>query len=143
MLPPRPALLTAALFTLAGCQSTGDVPTVGGDRNPAEAVALDVRTAQDLASRLEGLGLDLAYVGRAETNARASGGAAYETAGAEDLFVFEYPSEAARDADVQNLTAPGGAAASVYTYGDRLAVVFSGTDAEVRAALDQALVPVR
>ncbi|MDT0630341.1 hypothetical protein RQM47_04290 [Rubrivirga sp. S365] len=133
-----PALL---LLSVAGCQSTRDVPTLGGDRNPAEAVALDVTTAADLASRLDALGLDLAFVSRTEPNARASGGAAYEVAGGGELFVFEYPTAAARNADITSLAASGGADTSVYAYGERLVVVYAGADADVRATLDGALTP--
>ena len=142
MRPPRPALLAAALFAFAGCQSTQNVPTVGGDRNPAEAVALDVRTAQDLASRLQGLGLDLSYSSRAESNARATGGAVYETAGGELLSIFEYPSATARDADLAFLTGQVGPGGAVYTYGDGLAVAFEGSDANARRTLGETLTPV-
>lgn len=145
MRPPRPTPLLIAFAAVAaapGCQSAQGVPTVGGDRNPAEAVALDVRTAQDLASRLTGSGLDLTYESRAESNARATGGSVYETGGGELLSIFEYPSATARDADLTFLTGQVGPGGAVYTYGDRLAVAFEGSDADVRAVLDDALTRV-
>ena len=133
--------LPALLLFLTACGSTRDVPALT-ERDPAEAVALDVRTAEDLASRLGALGLDLTYNSRTESGARASGGAVYATAGGELLSVFEYPSETARDADLPFLTGQVGAGGRVYAYGDRLAVAFEGSNADVRRTLDQALDPV-
>ena len=133
-------VLPALLLLLTACESTQDVPAVGA-RNPAQAVATRVTTAEDLASRLRGSGLDLTFVSTTQTNARSSGGRIYETDTGGRLFVFEYPSEDARDADLEFLLARPGTV-RVYTYARRLAVVFRGTNPDVIETLDETLAPV-
>ena len=143
----RRLLALVLLAGLAACQTTGapvlsDDPEPGG---PYRTVPLEIDDVDDLAARLQGVGVEMTFEAYSESNARALGGATYTLPSGGTVLLFEYPTRAARAADLSYLAAQegaGGAAASVYTAADRFAVVYSGADADTRAALADLLDPV-
>jgi hypothetical protein len=134
------------LLSLAACQTTDD-GVLSDDPGPAgsfQTVPLAVEDVEDLAARLQGAGVEMELESYSTINARTTSGATYALPGDDTLVIVQYASAAARDADLGVLaaeTSPGGVA-SVYTAADRFAVVYSGTDADTRAALADLLDPV-
>lgn len=129
------------LALVAGCR-TADVP--GSDPEPGglvQTVSPDVTDVDDLANRLRAANLSLMFQSYSASNARAAGGASYALPDGGTVFLFEYPSADARDADVPYLLAQDGPV-HVYTSGERFAAVYSGTNAGTMEALADALDPV-
>jgi hypothetical protein len=143
----RFSILIAALAVLAGCQTAADDLVVSNDPEPdgpLQTVPLEVDDVDDLAARLQGLGIEMTLESYSSSNARSISGATYALPDDDTLIIFEYGTQTARDADLEALAAesePGGAA-SIYAAADRFAVVYSGTDADTRAALADLLDPV-